>query len=575
MLSLCLIIKHYLKYLIITFCLVPFISYAATSKPLPMAQAFQLTATLDANNIITAHWKIAPGYYLYKDKFSFTVLNSTQVELSKPVLPAGTLHEDSVFGNYEIYLNPLAISLAIVKANITQTTIAIGYQGCSSEGFCYPPTTANIPLTLNRVETTGLDRLLDSHNFLLISLGFFVLGILLAFTPCVFPMLPILSSIIVGQNQPLTTSKAFKLSLSYVLSMAITYAFAGLLMGFAGSNIQSALQNPWVIAGFSGLLVLLALSLFGCYELQLPATLRDRLQRVNQRQQGGTYVSVAIMGFISTLIVSPCVSAPLVGALSYISQQGNPWLGVSTLFALGLGMGLPLLVVGTFGGSFLPKVGAWMNAIKTLFGISLLFMALWMLERIIPTTLTIWLWSLLFTSAAIALGALEPATTGWQRLWKSGCFLLLCYGVLISLSAMQGNSNPWKITLAHHSPTVQNSLPFKKVTQLADVQQALKDAKQQHKKVLLDFYADWCISCKKMDQSVFSDAQVKAALADSVLLRADITVSNAANKQLTQAFNVIAPPTILLFDSEGQELKTQRIIGEIDTNNFLKQLNSH
>lgn len=545
--------------------------------PLPAAQAFQLTTEVTTDNVLIAHWQIAPGYYLYQDRFQFAIKEPKSAKFDQIMLPPGLPHQDEIFGKYQIYQQQVTIKIPIMNVTTKKATVVIHYQGCSDNGFCYPPVAKEFDLTLNdqiaRQSTSGnaIDRLLASDNFLFITLGFFILGILLAFTPCVFPMLPILSSIIVGQNNNITTFKAFTLSLIYVLSMAITYAAAGLMVGLAGSNLQSTLQQPAIIIGFCILLICLAGSLFGLYELQLPAAWQAKITQLSNRQQGGTYVGAGIMGILSALVVSPCVSAPLVGALSYISQQGNPWLGGSTLLALGLGMGFPLLIIGTFGGSLLPKAGIWMETVKNLFGFIIIGLAVWMLERMLPVYITMWLWAILFIIAAIYLGALEPAPHSKARLWKSCCFILLMLGITIPFT---DPSLPWyrEWLAPKKSATVTAPLPFLTVKNLTELQHYLAQAKQQQQKVLLDFYADWCVNCKKMEQTTYRDDKVRTVLNQYLLLQVDMTTSNADIKALVQHFNVIAPPTIILFNFKGPNVKPQPLIGFLNADELRARL---
>lgn len=562
-------LRSYIKAIAALFFFLPFCAFAAFKTPLPAAQVFQLSTQQQAGTV-AATWQIAPGYYLYKERLQFAV--TPPAKLGNIEKPPGIPHQDTIFGRYEIYKQQVVVRIPLI-GNTAGATLSITYQGCSDDGFCYPPTTTQVPLVSK--PSHAIDSLLNSHNSLLITLGFFLLGILLAFTPCVFPMLPILSSIIVGHSKTLTTAKAFTLSLTYVLAMAFTYAAAGLVMGLAGSNLQSAMQHPAVIIGFVILLILLSLSLFGLYDLQLPASWQSRLAQLNQRQQGGTFWGVAIMGALSALIVSPCVSAPLIGALSYITQQANPWLGGSALLGLGLGMGLPLLIAATFGGSLLPKAGVWMETIKTVSGTVVLGLAISMLERIAPATTTIWLWAALFILTGLYLGAFEAAATAPARLWKSICALVLIYGVLLAMSAMQGNTYPWKLTAPVSSSLAINESPaaFRTLKTLAEVQQALATAQRQQQPVLLDFYADWCVACKKMERTTFKDPQVKAMLQKIELMRVDITANDEAARQVAQYFDVIAPPTFILFDQNGKELKERRLIGETEAKAFIENLN--
>lgn len=489
--------------------LTSFTSYAF--QPLPADQAFAFKAHKESQSF-KLHWNIAPGYYLYRDR--------VRVEPTNPLkLPAGIKKQDDILGTYQVYKNELTLLIP------TQTDLIVHYQGCAASGFCYPPIAkklhaqadGSITMTDANDSSIAIDQVVEqpspeSTGFMML-LSFFGLGLLLAFTPCVLPLLPILSSIIVGQSTALTTKRAFLLSLSYVLAMAVAYAGAGVVAGLAGSYVQAFLQNAWVLGAFSLVFVLLAFSLFGFYELQLPASWQEKLTNYSNRQSGGTYIGVAIMGALSILIVSPCVTVPLMGALTYIGKTGNALLGGTALFVMGLGFGVPLLIVGTLGGKFLPKAGRWMNIVKAIFGVMMLLMAIWLLIRI-------------------------PAVENF---------------VVTKLT------------------TTTQTLPFKKIKNVEELNQELALAKAQYKPVMLDFYADWCVACKQMERTTFSNPKVQAALKDTIWLQADVTANDQAARQLAKQFGVIAPPTILFFDTAGQELK-RRIVGEMDTDAFLRYL---
>jgi thiol:disulfide interchange protein DsbD len=428
---------------------------------------------------------------------------------------------------------------------------------------------------------TQQDKISDflAHSsWFLIAIGFLGFGILLAFTPCVLPMIPILSSIIVGQGEEINTIKAFWLSLIYVLAMAITYAIAGVVAGLAGGYVQAFLQSPWVLGAFSIVFVLLSLSLFGLYELQLPSRFHHHVTHLSNQQTGGTYVGVAIMGCLSTLIVSPCVTAPLIGALSYIGKTGNAVLGGSALFSMGLGMGIPLVIIGTAGGKFLPKAGLWMNTVKAFFGVLMLGVAILLLSRIISPTTTMLLWAALLIISSIYMGAFtQTPATGIGKLWKGLSLIMLVYGFLLLIGAGMGNTNPFQPLVVQRAIPVVNTPqtePFKIITSLEELQEAIDSAKAQDKPIVLDFYADWCLSCKEMDNTTFEDPRVQVLLSRFVVLRADVTSNDDANKALEHQFNVIAPPTILFFDQNGQELNKDRIVGAVDAATLLKQLKS-
>ncbi|NNF96486.1 MAG: protein-disulfide reductase DsbD, partial [Halobacteria archaeon] len=476
------------------------------------------------------------------------------------------------------------------------------YQGCAEKtGICYPPIkktlSFNLPVATSLIATAEAtappaqtevvseqDQIaasLKTGNTLLIILTFFGFGLLLAFTPCVFPMIPILSSIIIGQGEHLTTRKAFIMSLTYVLAMALTYTVAGVIAGMVGENLQAAFQNPWVLGSFAAVFVALSLSMFGFYELQMPASLQSRLTEISNRQQGGTLAGVAVMGFLSALIVGPCVAAPLAGALIYIGQTGDAVLGGSALFALSLGMGAPLIAIGTSAGKLLPRAGGWMDAIKAVFGVLLLAVAIWMLERVIPPAITMVLWAMLLIASAVymkALDSLRADSSGWQKLWKGIGVILLVLGSLELIGAAAGGRDylqPLKgiqLTGAG-SASSQQHLSFKRIKSVEDLEVELADASNQGKMVMFDFYADWCVYCKDYEKYVFTDRRVQQALSKVVLLQADVTANDAQDKALLKHVNVTAPPAILFFDKHATEMRGYRLVGSMNADEFLVHVN--
>ncbi len=574
--------------LLIILLLVPLVSFAQ-EKPLPANTAFVLTVKTQGDDTLLAHWQIHPGYYLYKQQFKFALVAPQNAKLAPVTLPRGIPKEDEIFGKYQVYFNQLTIPLKLTQFSGNKAAVMITYQGCSAAGFCYPPISKTIHInfgsgkigmgaTATLSAQDRAEQILINKNFIVTLLAFFGFGILLAFTPCVLPMVPILSGIIVGQGSKIRTKRAFLLSLTYILGMALMFAIAGVIAALIGSSLQAALQKPWVIIIFSIFFVLLALSLFGFYELKLPASIHERISGFNQRQQAGTYFGVAIMGALSTLVVSPCVTAPLIGALGYISNTGNTVLGGSALFAMGLGMGTPLLIFGTVGGKLLPKAGKWMQAVKDFFGILLLGLAIWMLERIIPGQVIMFLWAALLIVSAVYMGAFATANTGWLKLWKGLGLLLAFYGILLLIGGAIGNTDPFRpLALMQHFSSTPMRAPkanglFKSVKTIADVQRAITNAKLAGKPVMLDFYADWCISCKIMERDTFANPEVQKALKNFVLLQADVTANDVQDKALMKHFNVIAPPAILFFNTDGKEINSARLVGELGPSAFLKHL---
>ncbi len=582
------------------------ISGSPIKKPLAADQAFVVSAQLFGNDTILINWKIAPKHYLYRERFHFSVLAPKNAAIGGIILPAGEPKEDQIFGKYQVYPQAVTIPVPIINADPKNTQLQVSFQGCSEDGYCYPPMAhvikadfASRSVTIDAADSSAdlsadsaapaqqnvqqarFVNLLQGQHLFTIALAFLGFGVLLAFTPCVLPMLPILSGIILGHKEKITTGKAFRLSLTYVLSMAFTYAIAGILVGMLGSSIQTAFQKPWVIGLFSLLFVLLALSFFGFYQIRMPAKLEEGIANISRHQKSGHYISVAVMGCLATLIISPCVTPALVGVLTYIGQTGKASLGGVALFSLAFGMGLPLIVAGTAGGKLLPKAGHWMKTLESVFGVIFLGLAIWMLDRILPAQLTLLLWALLFLISAIYLGALSTTPeSGWGKLWK-GCGLIsLVYGTLMLVGVALGNSNPLqplqinRTNIGVPGTSSNQGQLFTRVANLASVQQAIAVAKQQHRPVVLDFYADWCISCKEMERATLQDPQVRTALQQVVALQADITANNYEDKALMQHFQVIAPPTMLFFDANGQWLPNLTLVGKIDAPELRAQLDS-
>lgn len=565
---------------------------------LPADQAFRFIAEVESPHQLILHWQIADGYYLYRKQIKIEKL-AGDGQLGTPELPPGQPKDDPEFGTTEVYYHSATATIPLQRSSKTAATITlkVSYQGCAERGVCYPPMFKTVDLTLPPAAAAVIpadngpaipklaeqDRIawtLKNQSFWLTLLSFLGFGILLAFTPCCFPMLPILSGIIVGHGKQINATKALGLSLSYVVASALTYTVFGVLAGLFGANLQAAFQNPWVIALFSALFVLLALSMFGLYELQMPASWQSRLSAWRGSRHGG-FFNAAVLGALSALIVGPCVAAPLAGALIYIGQTGDALLGGAALFALGLGMGLPLVAVGTSAGKLLPKAGLWMTTIKAVFGVLLLGVAIWMLERILPTPVTMFLWALWLIGPAIYLGATSPLpdnVSHWRHVGKGLGIVMLTYGILLLIGVAAGSRDvlqPLKILAANSSAiTAVPGHRFQRVTSPEQLEQHLQTARAQNRWVMLDFYADWCISCKELETETFTDPKVRQSLSNLITLQADVTANDDAQKALLKRFNLIGPPAVLFFRPEGQECASARLVGYIPPEQFLGHLQS-
>jgi thiol:disulfide interchange protein DsbD len=588
-------IQKFLLTLLI-YCVISVGGAAEPVKPLPASEAFTLTAFMDNSKQLILQWALAPDYYLYQQQIKILPTNKNKAKIGTIVLPDGEIRHDDLHGTFQAYTNNLVVHVPIEQTATGLLNLSISYQGCSSKGFCYPPVRQNISVNMAHISgptdlTDNLvnlgshpvkatlskqgyiTQLLMGHHWLVIIMSFLVLGLLLAFTPCVLPMVPILSSIIIGFGNKISTHKAFMLSLAYVLGMAVTYAAAGMLVAMAGSSVQVALQKPWVIIVFSFMFAVLALSLFGLFELRLPNKLQQRVTRWSHRHEGGTYLGVFFMGGFSTLVVSPCVSAPLVGVLAYIAESGDIILGGVALLALGIGMGIPLLLIGTSAGKLLPKSGAWMNTIKHLFGLLMLALAIWMLSRVFSADVIIFLWALLAIGAAVFIWQSKHSHLVWRKLHQGFGLALLSYGFILVGGAFSGSTDPLHPLSQFGVQTAQlPTMKFAVVKDMNDLNQQLSLAKAANKQVLLDFYANWCVSCVAMDTHVFNRPEIFQALNNFVILRADVTENNEFDQELQRRFNVIAPPTIIFFNAAGKQLQQQEIVGEVDEKEFLTNI---
>lgn len=572
---------------------------AGADEFLPPDQAFKLEITPVNATTLRAHYEIAPSYYLYKDKLRLTVTRPASMRVADLRLPTADVKEDPTFGRTEVFHKSFDAEAILTGAPAAdqKVTLHAVYQGCSEKGVCYPPIEKTLTVDLSEQSAAALnaagptaasseaggsetDRIqaLFAKSLWAVVASFFVFGLLLSFTPCVFPMIPILAGIIAGQGGSLSRRRAFVLSLAYVIGMALTYALAGVAAGLSGTLISTALQNPWVLGGFALLFVALALSMFGFYELQLPSSIQSRFSDASNRVKGGSLGGVFVMGALSAVIVGPCVAAPLAGALLYIGKTGNVVLGGSALFAMALGMGVPLLLVGTSAGALLPRAGRWMDAVKAFFGVLLLGVAIWLVSPVIPGLVAMWLWGILLIISAIYLSALDPlpqGASGFTRLWKGIGVVVLIAGAAILAGALAGRTNPLQPLAglgagSAATPGETSALKFERVKSVAELDQRVAQA--NGKPIMLDFYADWCVSCKEMEQYTFADPRVKAKLAGFILLQADVTANNADDKALLKRFDLFGPPGIIFFDRQGHEGKDQRVVGYKKADEFLKLL---
>ncbi len=577
-------------------------------------EAYILSAEVEDGTHLRLNWQIADGTYLYQDKIEISVpedptLAIAHYQLPEPEIKADSIRPDGSIGDVAVYHEGIDLSVPLQRSTTdpVDLELTVKYQGCAEIGVCYPPITKQFTLPLpgisevqasesgspapivqpaaaspaNQAPLSELDEIantLQGGSTLVIIGVFFLLGLGLAFTPCIFPMIPILSGIIAGQGDKITTRKAFTLSLVYVLAMALTYTIAGVMAGLFGGNLQASFQDPWILSAFALVFVLLALSMFGFYDLQLPSSLQSKLSEVSNKQEGGSIAGVAIMGFLSALIVGPCVAPPLAGALIYIGQTGDALLGGLALFALSMGMGAPLIAIGTSAGKLLPRAGGWMDAVKAVFGVALLGVAIIMLERIIPPDVALLLWGILFVVSAIYMGALrhlEIEASGWQKLWKGLGVVFLVYGALMLVGAAAGGKDTLQplrgIAFAGDAGGGQShiELRFTRIKSIDDLKREVADASAQGQSVMLDFYADWCVSCKEMEKYTFSDPGVIAALADSRLLQADVTANDDIDQALLQGhFGLPGPPAIIFYGADGKERKGYRVVGFVPADEF-------
>jgi thiol:disulfide interchange protein DsbD len=564
-------------------------------------KAFAMSArALDARTAEVS-FAIADGYYMYRERFKFVLEDGAQAKLGAPQLPKGERKKDEFFGDVETYRKMVRVRIPIERASSEAQTLklVVTSQGCADIGVCYVPMESKATLRLAaftgdsqasvraapdaesppRFPTSASDvdiaAMFQSDSLWLVLAAFLGFGLLLTFTPCVLPMIPILSGIIAGEGRDLGKLRALVLSLAYVLGMAVTYAAAGVAAAYSGSLIAAALQNVWVLTAFAAVFVGLAGSMFGFYELQLPGFLHHPLSAAHRRLRGGKLASVTLMGAFSAVIVSPCVAAPLAGALLYINQTRDVLLGGAALFAMAIGMGVPLVAVGVSEGAWLPKAGPWMAGVKKFFGVLLLAVAIWIVSPVLPPMAVMLAWAALFVGSGVFLRALDPLpaqATGWLRIWKATGVISLVVGIVLVVGAFAGSRDPLRplAGLAGEGASSGAALTkFLRVSSLAELDDKLRSPGRP---VMLDFYADWCVSCKEMESFTFSDARVKAKLDGMLLLQVDVTANSETDKQLLKRYSLFGPPGIIFFDAQGREIKGVRVIGYQNAERFLQAL---
>ena len=547
-------------------------------------------------NTVELGIRIEPGFYIYKDKLTVRAL-SDDAQAGRWDLPAGKMKHDEYFGDVEVYPESFIARLAIARAtpDAMNLEVELGYQGCAEGGLCYMPQTRVLTVSLPTASSVGAlpqDAAVDSGapqseqarlaniitgSSIWVAAGlFFLAGLGLAFTPCVLPMVPILSGIIAGEGENVTPMRGFSLALSYVLGMAIVYTGAGVAAAAAGMQLQATFNQPWVLVLFSGLFVALALGMFGVYELQVPSSIQTRLSGISGNQKAGTTVGAFIMGALSALIVTACVAPALIAALTVMAQTGDMLRSGTALFAMSLGMGAPLLLVGAAQGKFLPKAGPWMVAVRNSFGFMMLGLAIWMMSRVLPGEVTLALWGVLVFMSGVYMGGLTTLTaesTGRQKFGKGAGLLAVIYGAVLLVGSLAGSNSMLRpleglnvgggeVAAAHRG------LEFRRIKTVDDLDTALAQAAAGGKTAMLDFYADWCVSCIEMEEFTFTDAEVQTALADTVLLQADVTANDEADQALLNRFGVFGPPTIIFFGADGLQRQGYEVVGYMKAKDF-------
>jgi len=570
------------------------------SEFVPVDEAFKPILIPIDGNTVEVTFQITPGYYLYKDKISVNAI-SENVQLGKLELPKGKIKFDEFFGESEVYVEDVFATLPLARATpqAMDLELEVNFQGCAEGGLCYPPTTRIVSTLLpEATAVTDLAALPErgapmvseqgklaqviTGSSIWVTIGvFFVAGLGLAFTPCVLPMVPILSGIIAGEGDNVSPSRGFTLAFSYVMGMALVYTGAGVAAAAAGLQLQATFNQPWVLILFSALFVLLSFGMFGAFELQMPSSIQSKLSGVSGNQKSGTMIGAFVMGSLSALVVTACVAPALIAALTVMAQTGDMLRGGTALFAMSLGMGAPLLAVGAAQGKLLPKAGGWMVAVKGAFGFMFLGLAVWMLSRILPGGVTLALWAALVFMTGVFMGGLTSLASDssiTQKLGKGFGLLAILYGLLLFLGSLTGGSNPLKplATVSFGGGVMvaeDRHLEFQRIKTVDDLDRELAAASAAGKTAMLDFYADWCVSCIEMEEYTFTDAGVQQALSNTVTLQADVTANDEADQALLQRFGVFGPPTIIFFGTDGQQRHGYEVVGYMKAKDFTEHLN--
>ena len=561
-----------------------------SNHPLPADQAFKLSAILLDNNMLAVRWLVQPDYYLYKDKISFSV---DEASIENIRFPDATIKNDEFFGEVSVYNTPLEIQIELNNIQKDYVLVTIKHQGCWEGGVCYPPQVDRLEVSLEGSkkapipsnEKVTIDENIVSEKFqqggLALFIAAFLAGLALSWTPCVYPMVPILSGIIIGQKEKPSNLNALLMSITFVLSMSVAYGLIGASAGYfgAGINLQAIMQTPWVLFVFSCIFILLSLSMFGFYDIQLPSGIQTRLTSISNSQSGGSFVGVSIMGFLSALIVGPCVTPFLATALSYVIAGGSAAKGGASLFAMGLGMGVPLIIICGWGVNALPKAGPWMENVKRVFGFAMIAVALYLLDRILYPLLSLILWALLFTVAPIMLGVFKNISRSLSLVgivFRLFSILFLVYGLMLWVLVAKGGGDiqqPLDAIIYGDKIEASNTVAFQIIDDETQLDSLILKTKSNKKPLVLKFYAEWCIACKKLERVVFKDSTVNQSLKDSMTYTVDVTKNTQINQSILSRFSLVGPPAILFF-KDGKEIRSQRIIGEVSAKELSNRLNS-